>query len=705
MPEPEPPQHYALLIGIDTYREADRPLYGCVNDVKKISSLLRKQNAPPIHVKTFTATDNGTGGLVEAREDSPTHNNVVGALRDLKGKTKKNDRVYIHYSGHGTCFPPQNQKERYEFDSFGGVLALCLLSDEDSAVTDDLRGQKLAALLNGIARNGVVVTVVFDCCFSGRIFRHDETREVRYLPHTLTRWWAEDEREDAPEDRFSEIDGLADWFRNASLMPNWLLDPEDYTILVACGPHQLAAEVKVGEEVFGKLSYHLYEYFKQYGLQRKLKNVYNYLVTHFRNPDRAALGDSGDSDPDSWTGQTPVLYGNKEINFFGMPAMKGLGADILDMARMPVEKYQPARDEFEFRVRVGEAHGFCPRDEFYVRAMAPSESPLVEGRLKEVGSVLSTLDMVDLTITQQREFFDSREVVAEPRVRRRLHAFPVYLDSTVPDRDKMTGSLSHYSLSVHGDKSQPYFFHLTLKTDDTEGTEHYDILDSEGNSLTNLPSMLASSSSAPQIAGYVAHLANYTLVKYLKNDHNDEQMSAFRDSFGLFALDRSGARFASDNLIEVQDYPENKRWTFELNFVNHGATTLYVYIYALSPLWEVDHVHQATLDMVPPAALGWSQRIENKDYRPSLTKKLRTVVPEAMRGKFNHCDDVVKVIVTSKPSTFDILELPRLGAGHEHPTRGKDSVKEQPGLADCWDAFSFPVRTIFQKDEEKVATG
>jgi hypothetical protein len=515
-PESEPlQQHYALLIGIDSYQDADRPLYGCVNDVKKISSLLKKQNAPPIHVQTFTATDNGKGGLVEDRENWPTHDNVVKALRDLRSKTNSNDRVYIHYSGHGTCFPPQKQDEVYEFESFGGVLALCLLDDKNPAVTDDLRGPKLAALLNGIAHNRVDITVVFDCCFSARIFRHDETREVRYMPHTSTGWWGRDVRKDAPEDRFGDVGDLVDYYRNTSMAPNWLLDPERYTALVACGPHQLAAEANFGEEVFGKLSYHLYEYSKQYGLQRRMKNVYNYLVMEFRNPNRAAIGNWGDSDPDSWMGQTPVLYGNKDVHFFGAPVMKGLGADILDQAMMPVETYLLERDEFEFRVRVGEAHGFRPGDEFYVRVMGPIKSPLFVGQLKEVGSVLSTLDMVDLDVNSQRSFLCFREVVAEPRVRRRLHAFPVYLDSTVPDRDKLTGSLSHYSLSVHEDESLPYFFHLTLKTDDAEGVERYGLLDSEGNSFLNLPSMLASSSSAAQIAGYVAHIANYTLVKYL----------------------------------------------------------------------------------------------------------------------------------------------------------------------------------------------
>lgn len=699
------PQHYALLIGIDSYQDADRPLYGCVNDVKKISSLLKKQNFPPIHVQTFTATDNGKGGLVEEREDWPTHDNVVKALRDLRSKTKKNDRVYIHYSGHGTCFPPQNQSERYEFDSFGGVLALCLLSDESPAVTNDIRGPMLAALLNGIAYNRVVVTVVFDCCFSGRIFRHDQARQVRYMPHTSTGWWAADVREDAPEDRFSDIDDLVDYFRNVSLTPNWLIDPEQYTVLVACGPHQLAAEMKVGEEVFGKLSYHLYEYFKQHGLQRQMKNVYNYLMTQFLNPDRAAIGNWGDDDPESWMGQTPVLYGNKDINFFGMPAMKGLGADILDKAMMPVEKSQFGRDEFEFRVRVGEAHGFRPGDEFYVRALQPIESPLFAGRLKEVGSVSSTLDLIDLDANLQAQLFKSLEVVAEPRVRRRLHAFPVYLDSTVPDRDKLAGSLSHYSLSVHENELQSYFFHVTLTTDEIEGKERYDILDSEGNSLINLPSMLISSSSASQIASYVAHLANYTLVKYLKNDRDDEEMSAFRDSFDVYALDRSGGRFRSDDLIEVQDCPGNRRSTFEIYFENRGNTTLYVYFYALSPLWEVDHVHKATFEMVPPAVLARSPRAENRSYRPSPSKKLRTIVPDAMRGRFSYCDDVVKVIVTSKPTTFDILELPRLEGKREQPIRGQDPEKEKPGAADCWDAFSFPVRTTFQKDEQEVVSG
>ena len=108
-PDSATPRLHALLIGVNCYLPNTLPgggtypsLRGCVRDIQTVAGFLHTRlGVPDAQVRLLTATDNGAGKPAESSEAQPTYENMVRAFRDLAGRAKPGDQVYIHYSGHG----------------------------------------------------------------------------------------------------------------------------------------------------------------------------------------------------------------------------------------------------------------------------------------------------------------------------------------------------------------------------------------------------------------------------------------------------------------------------------------------------------------------------------------------------------------------------------------------------------------------------
>jgi hypothetical protein len=70
-------------------------------------------------------------------------------------------------------------------------------------------------------------------------------------------------------------------------------------------------------------------------------------------------------------------------------------------------------------------------------------------------------------------------------------------------------------------------------------------------------------------------------------------------------------------------------------------------------------------------------------------------LPEEMREQGYHsCEDIVKVFITSRPTSFNLLELPKLGG---QMGTGKHKRTDQVGEGpENWVALDFPIRTSLQ---------
>jgi hypothetical protein len=119
---------------------------------------------------------------------------------------------------------------------------------------------------------------------------------------------------------------------------------------------------------------------------------------------------------------------------------------------------------------------------------------------------------------------------------------------------------------------------------------------------------------------------------------------------------------------------------------NKGSNDLHMFIYSMSSGWQIENVVRATYHTLPPKDIG-------NGYSGEFDTGLKFTVPKELKENgYTQCDDMLKVFVTSRPTSFEILELPGLGKTLENSGTGgrREDDKEMSG---DWAAFNFRIRT------------
>ncbi|KAF4961382.1 hypothetical protein FSARC_10198 [Fusarium sarcochroum] len=631
------PAHYAVLIGINAYSQ--KPLKGCVRDVQHIKSLLEQQQFP-IEIQAFTATSNSHSGIVEDPNHWPTYKNVTKALRVLTARAQPGDCVYIHYSGHGTRWNPGGEFS----NQHTGDLALALLNGENGESVRELGGHRLAMALNAMVIKELVVTLVLDCCFAASVYRHDSSN-VRFIPidPNLASAYAIDN-----DITVQDVEALGSGFRDASMLPSWLINPNGYALLAACGPHEEATEIVRDEIDHGALSRFLYLSLRDGGLKKRHKDIFYHLISKFRGNELE---------------QSPILYGNKDQPFFGHSKLSS-----------PRPMIPVVRRGNGFILQAGHAHAVSDGDEFMLypsivfKENAALHTDVVSAKTDTTGPLTSLLHLEDgMTSTPRIEW------VAEPRTRHALRGFPISLGENLPRRDEWVTVFDKRFISVQSrtDSCLP-LFHVALLGDE------YKILDKNDQEVMNIPTLSQDNTSLEHIVAILEHLIRYELVKELTNHSVSDD---FRASFEISIINRAGDSFSPDRDINVEQDTSNK-YMFELCLRNKGTENLYLYVYDLGPFWQIEEIHCGTYAVIPPLN-------HSEPFTGQFGKKLRTLVPKEMRERgIHHCDDILKVLVTSHPTSFDILELPNMGEFPRKQSLGEPDRTGNNG-PEKWAAFSF----------------
>lgn len=629
--------HYAILIGIDDY--ADKPLRGCVRDVQDAKAHLEStlQDAVKIQMITTSQTDGEFSNPANGSALWPTYDNVVSAFEEATSLARAGDFAYIHYSGHGTRKPPGG-----EFSNKStGDLALVLLSGRGKKRASYLWGYELARLFKAMVDKGLIVTLVLDCCFSASVYRHNDDAGVRFLPYD-----AEIESGHPPDLKESLASG-GPVYRDASALPNWLINPDRYAILAACGPHEVATEPKFDGQRHGAMSYFLLGVIKSVGLTKRHRDIYNHVRAKFRG---SGLGR-----------QNPVLYGNQNQGFFGQTK------NDITAAVVPVVVTKCGTLELQ----AGRAHGVYDGDQFVLQPLGlaedepHSQGPSVVSKVARTKALTSDLEPLDQPSICVRTGW-----MAEPITRLSLQRFPIRLPSDLPYRDEWVTVLKARSLNVDIDKA-PFVFEVVFNN----GGE-YKILYESGNEVVNLPSMPQDQIGVSEVGDILEHLARFRLARDLGNEAS---VDSFQESFDVY-IQSGGKDYGPGIQIEVKHGA-----IAELFVRNRGEKVLYAFVYDLGPSWQVENVYQGTYIVVTP-------RNDGERFIDTRRTKIRMRLPDKMKGQGHHsCEDIVKVIVTSRPTSFNLLELPRLGgpvrASRPHRT---DQVGE--GLEN-WAVMNFPIRT------------
>lgn len=629
--------HYAILIGINAYTE--KPLNACVQDVKDVKTCLEGM-LNSVHIQILTAakiTDPESSSPTEDPMLWPTYENVVSAFEATTSLAQPGDFVYVHYSGHGTRGEPDS---RFSNRSTGD-LALVLPKGENSNRESCLWGSKLASLLKAMVDKGLVVTLVLDCCFSASVSRRGDP-DVRYLPYDP------EIGSKYPPDLDEDFEDVADHpaSRDASMRPNWLVNPDGYAILAACGPQEEAVEPKFDGQRHGALSYYLFKALTEFGGRgKKLKDIYDHLWARFR---RSGLP------------QNPVLYGNKDQGFFGHTESETAAATVPIIVN---------RDD-SLKLQGGLAHGVCDGDQFALhplnRVEGSQQNHSIIATVVHARALTADLRRLDMTPIRIRTGWSATSLT-----RLALRNFPVQIDVALPSRDDWLTDLRERSLEVPTDMDEHPSFHVVLN-DNNE----YEILNRSHQKVTGLPNMSQNQTEIGDVCDIIEHLARFELVRELANN---APADSFRTSFDVHIISREES-FHSEHLIESEDNE-----MLNLIVENKGNKHLYLCFYNLGPCRQVGNILCGTHDVLPP-------RDTDQGFTGKWKQRVRMKFPPELRDQGQRqCEDIIKVFVTSQPTSFKFLELPKLS----QPVKKNIPIGARRGsyLSEDWVALDFPIRT------------
>ncbi|KAI1378451.1 caspase domain-containing protein [Hypoxylon crocopeplum] len=668
-------KHYALLIGIDAYPEEGCSLHGCVRDVQEIREYLTKSGATvDIQMLTATSKDRDLSVATESSGLLPTHSNVVSSFEKITAKASSGDFVYIHFSGHGTAIEPRSEYS----NSSSGDLALVLLEGIRGTDIRYLRGLELAHLLRKMVEKKLVVTLILDCCFSGGVVRVNDL--VRFLPYDSAV-----DKEYPP--LFGQSPGLEDEailspFRGASMRPNWLINPDGYTILAACRPSEKAKEVTVNKQKHGALSYFLLRAFiKQGRVGGRQQQIYAYLCARFR---------------ETCPKQKPMLYGNKSLWFFEE------SRHAIDAISIPVFKNESGL----FQLEAGQAHGVCDGDQFALCTIDSAEhssGALHDSIIAEVIHARALLS--DLTVLDSSSVTAASGLTAIPRSHLSFRKFPIQLELRLPCRGVWTAALQERLwLNIqYIDDVVPhtsFSFYVAVIAND-----QYEIRDQSNQVIPNLP---ASPYDLEEDANFVLDVLEHFLrFKLVKNMANEHPAPPFRNSFDVQLINNTKGKIYSPGcsqgvpfksscshsecLVEVEDGGILEILVQNKSEERTGA--LHVHAYTMGFCWEIENLLKGDHDVIPPR--GSNKSVDFEQGSSGLWKKKIRMMVGDLPGdeEKRYCDDIFKIFLTTQQTSFMSIELPELGkiATRRRPSRSRG--EGQGHLSEDWAVLTFRVRT------------
>lgn len=137
---------HALIIGIGRYADAGTPaLPGTRFDRQSATQMAQAMQVPLSNIRYL-------------QDEEATGDRIRQALGELNTQVQDGDRVFIHYSGHGT---------RFNDPASGGCVEALLAYDGGQRGT--ITNREMAALLKPLASKTDKLFVMYDACHSGGV--------------------------------------------------------------------------------------------------------------------------------------------------------------------------------------------------------------------------------------------------------------------------------------------------------------------------------------------------------------------------------------------------------------------------------------------------------------------------------------------------------------------------------------------------------
>lgn len=665
---------WALIIGVNHYPDdSSKNLQGCVRDADSVAAFLRQETRSSylrLTKLTSTApTGSGSRRPIEEDENLPTMSNVVDFFDKVRAEARDGDTLFLHFSGHGTTI-----SQSWSSNETKNALALLIL-DNEANMTRYWRGVQLEKMIKRLVEvKGVIATCVLDCCFSGSMVRNGQvpSLHVRYAkcnPETAKR----------SLEMEKELFGTLDRFRTVQLEQDWLINPINYTVLTACGPHEVAAEISFQNEGFrGVLSSILLQSLnsmQRSGRDVTLKSLHEYLATQFHM---------------SWPKQTPMRFGNQRRSIFG---------NLVQAKPSRLYSTYTASDG-ELHIRAGLVHGIHVGDEFEI-----TRSTILKSNDDSDGIIPRVLKAKTV-----RDFDTILEDELPGMVRSTndsgLLANPVGVGSAQIFRVRLLGELGGtrhlwlQSLSQRNHWLSPVEDNDEMTSDASirvRDDGNLEILDALLQKMNHTPLIPWGSTSAVKICVQVLqHIAAYRFYESL---HNRQPNAQFESTIII----EPSSEISPAGVFEVKHMDD---WSFCVK--NFGKESLYLFVLSFTYDWSVENVSDANGQMEYRPVVAPSSGEEYTCERV----KFKTQVPTELLSKgINECTDILKLIITNRPVSFPGMCLPPIEldiAGRMASTslRGGDDYSEpassnlsklsslnEKSLGDCWTTRTLIIRT------------
>ncbi|NJS35751.1 MAG: DUF4384 domain-containing protein [Brachymonas sp.] len=148
---------HALIIGVGQYADPQvPPLPGTKVDKESATQMATAMQVPTSNI-TYLQDSQATGDAIRK------------ALADLNNRVAEGDRVFVHYSGHGTRYP----------DSNGGCIEALLAHDGGQRGT--ITNREMSELLSPITAKTDKLFVMYDACHSGGVIPANSPLRTRGL--------------------------------------------------------------------------------------------------------------------------------------------------------------------------------------------------------------------------------------------------------------------------------------------------------------------------------------------------------------------------------------------------------------------------------------------------------------------------------------------------------------------------------------------
>ncbi|KAI1358657.1 hypothetical protein F5Y08DRAFT_321378 [Xylaria arbuscula] len=579
-----------------------------------------------------------------------TYANIKGALEKILSMARDGTYVYIHYSGHG-----QRMEASSQYSSrTTGDLTLSFLEAEDTIDMKSFPGLELAKILKAMVDNGMIVTLVLDCCFSGCVLRHrgglkhNATLLREYDPNVTSVSHATDMNYDSRKGIFRNGK-----YRDASMLPNWLIRPEGYTVITACGPQEIARELSFPGQSYrhGALSYFILRAIEKLGgLGGKHAHIYPYLCSMFHQHHPM---------------QNPMWFGNTELYFFGEKASS------IGLAAVP---YSVFWNGSCLKLQGGQAHGVCEGDEFAVYTIGV-ERPLLTSKASNVGPLTS-----DLCVPEPQGFRKKKGFMAKALTHLSLRCYPIEIglsDTCLGDWQTALGNRENL---VFRNSEHPYALHISSN----EAGDSYQIRDicgrEEASGILRDLEFEKIKNSPGQVLDIVERLVKFKMVGSLTNKWNP---TALEEQYQVDLLNPTGEAYQPGAVVSVEEGDQ-----LRLVVQNHSSSPLYLHIYNLAPLGNIKNTLWASYAVVP------SENRQN-GFRGQWVHRLKTMVPsDPSLDAVDSCEDIIKVFLTTHPTSFASLEMQEFKDIRDHGTVEPGQTEEPPlSGAEDWVALNFRIIT------------